>query len=73
MIPNLSMSYRLTAACIISTAQHAKPKVNGHNDPALAQPISDKTRDESHSNFINFYCLRCLLIYFEKPIGLETP
>jgi len=46
------MSYRLTAACIISTAQQAKPKVKGHSEPALAQPIKDKTREESHSNFI---------------------
>jgi len=54
IIPNLSMSYLLTAACIISTAQQANPKVKGHSDPALAHPISDKTLDESHSNFINF-------------------
>jgi len=52
MIPNLSISYRLTAACIISTAQQARPKVRGHNDPARAQVIKDKTREDSHSNFI---------------------
>ena len=46
------MSYLLTAACIISTAQHAKPKVKGHNEPARAQVISDSTLDDSHSNFI---------------------
>jgi hypothetical protein len=53
IIPNLSISYRLTAACIISTAQQARPKVSGHNEPALAQLIKDKTLDESHSNFRN--------------------
>lgn len=35
--PNLSKSYLLTVACIISTAQQAKPKVKGQNDPCLAQ------------------------------------
>ena len=29
IIPNLSKSYLLTVACIISTAQHAKPNVRG--------------------------------------------
>lgn len=28
--PNLSMSYLGAAMCIISTAQQAKPNVNGH-------------------------------------------
>ena len=54
MIPKRSISYRLTAACIISTAQHASPKVNGQRDPARAHVISDKTREDSHSNFINY-------------------
>jgi len=45
------MSYRLIAACIISTAQHAKPKVNGHKDPALAQAIIDTSLEEIHSSF----------------------
>lgn len=31
--PNLSMSYRGAAMCIISTAQQAKPKVMGHKEP----------------------------------------
>lgn len=31
--PNLSMSYRGAAMCIISTAQHARPKVSGHKEP----------------------------------------
>jgi hypothetical protein len=48
------MSYLLTAAWIISTAQHAKPNVSGHRDPALAQPIIDDIRDDNHSNFILF-------------------
>lgn len=52
IIPKRSMSYRLTAACIISTAQQAKPKVSGHKDPARAHVIKDSTRDDNHSNFI---------------------
>ena len=59
-IPNLSMSYLLTAACIISTAQHAKPKVSGQSDPALAQPINDDILDDSHSNFIYFKIISSL-------------
>jgi len=54
IIPNLSMSYRLTAACIISTAQQARPKVKGQRDPARAQFISDKTLDVSHSTRIKY-------------------
>jgi hypothetical protein len=34
--PNLSQSYLLTVVCIISTAQQAKPKVIGQNEPCLA-------------------------------------
>jgi hypothetical protein len=52
IIPKRSISYLLTAACIISTAQQAKPKVKGHKEPARAQFINDKTRDEIHSTFI---------------------
>jgi len=40
------MSYRLTAACIISTAQQAKPNVRGHKEPARAQVISDSTLED---------------------------
>jgi hypothetical protein len=67
------MSYRLTAACIISTAQQAKPKVKGHKEPARAHVISDKTREDNHSNFINYYLRKHLLMCFEKPLGLLTP
>jgi hypothetical protein len=52
IIPNLSISYLLTAACIISTAQQAKPKVRGHKEPALAQFTNDKTLEANHSTFI---------------------
>jgi hypothetical protein len=41
--PSLSISYLLTATCIISIAQHAKPKVKGQSEPPLAQ----------FSNFLN--------------------
>jgi hypothetical protein len=47
------MSYRLKAACIISTAQQAKPKVKGHIEEALDHPIKDKSLEESHSSFID--------------------
>lgn len=46
------MSYRLIAACIISTAQQASPKVKGQRDPALAQEIIDNNFVEIHSSFI---------------------
>ena len=52
-IPNLSMSYRLIAACIISTAQQASPKVRGQREPALAQEIIDINLAEIHSSFIS--------------------
>ena len=48
------MSYLLTAACIISTAQQAKPNVSGQSDPALAQLTSDKILEVSHSTFIYY-------------------
>lgn len=51
------MSYLLTAACIISTAQQANPKVNGHKEPALAQFTNDKTLDANHSTFIIYKCI----------------
>ena len=51
-IPNLSMSYLLTAACIISTAQQASPKVNGHSEPARAQEITENNLVDTHSSFM---------------------
>ena len=51
IIPNLSISYLLTAACIISTAQQANPKVKGHNDPALAHAIIETNFVDIHSSF----------------------
>ena len=51
IIPNRSISYRLIAAWIISTAQQASPKVKGHKDPARAQEIIEKIFDEIHSSF----------------------
>ena len=41
--PNLSKSYLLTVACIISIAQHAKPKVSGQKEPCLAQETTALT------------------------------
>lgn len=76
IIPNLSMSYRLTAACIISTAQQARPNVKGHRDPARAQVISDSTLDDNHSNFIMYNCFylrKHLRIWLLKPLGRLTP
>ena len=51
IIPNRSMSYLLIAACIISTAQQAKPKVKGQSDPALAHAIIDTNLVDIHSSF----------------------
>ena len=75
IIPKRSISYLLTAACIISTAQQARPKVKGHKEPALAHVISDKTREDNHSNFINYivYLRKQRLICLENPLGLLTP
>jgi len=52
MIPNRSMSYLLIAACIISTAQQANPKVSGQRDPERAQAITEINFVEIHSSFI---------------------
>jgi hypothetical protein len=41
--PNRSKSYLLTVACIISTAQHANPKVNGQKEPCLAHETTELT------------------------------
>ena len=73
IIPKRSISYLLTAACIISTAQQANPKVKGHNEPALAHVINDKTLEDNHSNFINYYFRKHLRTCLEKPLGLLTP
>jgi hypothetical protein len=50
--PKRSMSYRLMAACIISIAQHARPKVIGQTEPTLSQPISVINLSESQSSDI---------------------
>lgn len=52
IIPNRSISYRLTAACIISTAQQASPNVKGQSEPALAHAKSDNIFEYSHSILI---------------------
>jgi hypothetical protein len=77
------MSYRLKAACIISTAQQARPKVKGHSEPARAQEITDKSFVEIHSSFIIGGILSNLLIYnvsrkdffiyLVNPSGREVP
>ena len=53
IIPKRSISYLLTAACIISTAQQAKPKVKGHKDPARDQLIKANVFEDIHSTFIS--------------------
>jgi hypothetical protein len=45
MMPKRSKSYRAAPQCIISTAQHAKPKVMGHSEPARAQLTTVSTPD----------------------------
>src|SRR3954466_2808508 len=37
-MPNRARSYRPAPVAIISMAQHARPNVAGHSDPALASP-----------------------------------
>ena len=54
MIPKRSMSYLLIAACIISTAQQANPKVKGQSEPALAQEMIEINLEEIHSSFKYF-------------------
>ena len=54
IIPKRSISYRLVAACIISTAQQANPKVKGQNEPERAQAIIEISLVEIHSSFIKF-------------------
>jgi hypothetical protein len=49
MIPNLSKSYRAAPACIISTAQQARPKVIGQILPFLAQFTNVSTLDTTYS------------------------
>ena len=39
--PNRSMSYLEANACIISMAQHAKPKVIGHREPCKREVITE--------------------------------
>jgi hypothetical protein len=73
IIPKRSISYLLTAACIISTAQHARPNVRGHKEPALAHETKDKTLDVNHSTFIYYYRRSDLRTKLENPLGLLTP
>jgi hypothetical protein len=47
MMPNLSKSYRAAPECIISTAQHARPKVIGHIEPLRAQLTRSSTCNQS--------------------------
>ena len=51
IIPKRSISYLAVAACIISTAQQASPKVKGHREPALAHDTKVKTLEVNHSTF----------------------
>ena len=70
-IPKRSISYLLAAACIISTAQHAKPKVKGQKDPALAQAIIETSFVEIHSSFIKlgFLSTKTTSYMFSVTIG----
>jgi len=52
IIPKRSMSYLLIAACIISTAQQANPKVKGHREPERAHAMIEINLVEIHSSFI---------------------
>ena len=47
--PYLSMSYLGAAMCIISTAQHARPKVSGHSELFLPQLARSSSLASAHS------------------------
>src|ERR1700760_4061299 len=47
--PSLSWSYRAAAICIISTAQHARPNVNGHIELCLPQLAILSSVDKTYS------------------------
>lgn len=49
MTPKRSKSYRAAPVCIISTAQHASPKVIGQIDPRRAQFSRSSTLDITYS------------------------
>jgi len=62
------------AAWIISTAQHANPKVKGHKDPARAQEIIDISFDEIHSSFkVIYFKRRDRFTNLVNPSGREVP
>jgi hypothetical protein len=60
--PNLSISYLLTATCIISIAQQANPNVKGHNEPPLAQ----------FNNFLNLIFIHSNKIDKKLYINIRT-
>lgn len=49
MIPKRSKSYLAAPVCIISTAQHARPKVMGHREPRRTQFKRLSTFDITYS------------------------
>lgn len=57
MTPKRSRSYRAAPVCIISTAQHASPKVIGQMEPLRAQLSRSSTFDITNS------------AAFERPVG----
>lgn len=52
--PYRSMSYLGAAMCIISTAQHASPNVNGHNELFRPQLTKSSTLAKAHSTLFFF-------------------
>merc|ERR1719232_1688843 len=50
---HLAMSYLGAAICIISTAQQARPKVRGHNEPFLPQFTKSSTLANAHSTLFS--------------------
>jgi hypothetical protein len=66
IIPKRSMSYLLIAACIISTAQQARPKVIGQREPARAQDITERTLVDTHSSFISLWIRGRVIVIFVK-------
>src|SRR3954468_2891700 len=76
-MPKRSRSYRAAPACIISTAQHARPNVIGHSEPVRVQLISlsavvvTKPLSERFSGAPMSETLLLFAIYAVQPVSLR--
>src|SRR6185312_15115549 len=65
--PNLAKSFRADVAFIISIAQHASPKVAGHNEDFRAQLIRESRRVVSTSGKASAIMFSSPIYNFLKP------